>query len=218
MRSPERLRPFLLVLAATCSIALLGSVAEAASGDPVIEFNRDIRPMLADNCFACHGPDKNQRKADLRLDREEGALADRGGYQPLAPGKPETSALYRRILGADGKQRMPPAKTGKALTKRQIELLRLWIEQGGKWQKHWSLIPPRRPPSPQVHHSSWPINPIDKFIVARQEQEGLQPAPAGRSAHAGSPSVVRPDRATADPGASGGLSGRPVARCLRAAG
>jgi hypothetical protein len=177
MQSPQRLRPFFLFLAATCSIIAAGSAAPAAPNAPVTEFNRDIRPILADNCFACHGPDKNQRKANLRLDSEEAALADRGGYQAIAPGKPKQSALYRRITAEDVKQRMPPAKTGKILTKRQIELLRHWIEQGGKWQKHWSLIPPRRPQRPEVNDSSWPINPIDEFILARLEQEGLRPAP-----------------------------------------
>src|SRR5439155_7201989 len=136
MRGPERLPPFILFLAATCLIS--SEVSSSAADQPipqVVEFNRDIRPILADNCFACHGPDKNQRKANLRLDSEEEALADRGGYQAIAPGKPDQSELYRRITVEDVKEHMPPAKSGKKLTKRQVELIHRWIEQGGKWQK-----------------------------------------------------------------------------------
>src|SRR5437879_4671164 len=130
MRDPQRRQPLILLLAATCSITATGSVCGAPPSAEVVEFNRDVRPILADNCFACHGPDKNQRKANLRLDSEEEALADRGGYQAIVPGQPQKSELYRRITTEDAKERMPPAKSGKKLTKRQIDLLRRWIEQG----------------------------------------------------------------------------------------
>src|SRR5947208_2332524 len=110
------------------SIAVIAWAAKRATGQgalpQVVEFNRDIRPILSDNCFACHGPDKNQRKADLRLDTEEGAFADRGGYRPLVAGKPEQSELYLRITAADERQRMPPAKFGKKLAPEQIERIR----------------------------------------------------------------------------------------------
>src|SRR5438105_5264030 len=155
-----RRQPAILIFLALCSTAS-GNPADA----PVIEFNRDIRPLLADNCFACHGPDKNQRKANLRLDSEEEALADRGGYQAITPGQPQKSELFLKITAEDVKERMPPAKSGKKLTKRQIELFRRWIEQGGKWQKHWSLIPPQRPLVPKVSDSPWPVNAIDSFIL-----------------------------------------------------
>jgi hypothetical protein len=151
--------------------------AETPPSAHVVEFNRDIRPILADNCFACHGPDKNQRKASLRLDSEEEALADRGGYQAIVPRSPDKSELYRRITAEDVKERMPPAKSGKKLTKRQIELLRRWIEEGGKWQKHWSLIPPQRPPVPKVSGSSEAVNAIDFFILTRLAHEALLPSP-----------------------------------------
>jgi hypothetical protein len=143
----------------------------------VVEFNRDIRPILSDNCFACHGPDQNQRKADLRLDREDGALADRGGTHPIVPGKPEESELYRRITAKDKKDRMPRAKFGKQLNQRQIELIRRWIEQGGKYQKHWSRIVPRRPELPTASNPAWARNAIDQFILARLDLEGLKPSP-----------------------------------------
>ncbi len=155
------------------------AAARAAAEVPVpnaVEFNRDVRPILSDNCFACHGPDKNQRKADLRLDVEEDAKADRGGYFAVVPGKPAESVLLQRVAAPE-RERMPPAKFGKKLTPRQAEVLRAWVEQGAKWQKHWSLIPPRRPEPPGVESASWPRNPIDRFVLARLESEGLKPSP-----------------------------------------
>ncbi len=149
-----------------------------------IEFNRDIRPILSDNCFACHGPDKNKRKADLRLDTEEGAFAKRGETVILVPGKPEQSELYRRITAHDEKLRMPKATFGKRLTPKQIDLIRQWIEQGAKWQKHWSLIVAKRPPHPYPPpqgrgqgggDKSAAKKVIDYFVLARLEQEGLKP-------------------------------------------
>jgi mono/diheme cytochrome c family protein len=158
---------------------LAGMVCLAASGlagAQVVEFNRDIRPILSDNCFACHGPDKNQRKAELRLDTEEGAFADRGDTKVLVPGKPEQSELVRRISHSDDKKRMPPAKFGKRLTDRQIELLRRWVEQGAKWQKHWSLIAAQRAPLPVVDRKYGPRNAIDFFVLARLEHDKIEPA------------------------------------------
>jgi hypothetical protein len=165
------------------SVAVLGPMALGAKrgfaeeATSPLSFNRDIRPILSDNCFACHGPDKNQRKVDLRLDTEEGARADRGGYAPIVPGKPEESELYLRISAVDEKQRMPPVKFGKKLGQPQIELIHRWIEQGSKWQKHWSLIAAARSPLPQLKSPAWPDNAIDHFILARLEQEGLPPSP-----------------------------------------
>src|SRR4051812_30659683 len=144
-----------------------GGRATAADPTPAVGFNRDVKPILSDNCYACHGPDKNKRKADLRLDTEEGAFADLGGYRALVPGKPGQSELYRRITEADRKKQMPPAKFGKALTPQQVETIRRWIAQGAKWQKHWSLIPPERPALPPTGTSAWPRNAIDHFILAR---------------------------------------------------
>jgi hypothetical protein len=164
------------VLALAASAAGVVSAADAPL-PKVIEFNRDIRPILSDNCFACHGPDKNKRTADLRLDTEGDAFADRGGHQAIAAGKPDNSELIRRVTADNAKVRMPPAKFGKTLTPRQISLLRLWIEQGAKWQKHWSLIPPEAAPQPQVMHKEWPRDPIDYCVLARLEHEGLTPSP-----------------------------------------
>ncbi|MCI0739004.1 MAG: PSD1 and planctomycete cytochrome C domain-containing protein [Gemmataceae bacterium] len=143
----------------------------------IVDFNRDIRPILSDNCYLCHGPAKATRKADLRLDVEEEAFADRGGYFALVPGKLKESHLYKRVTSQEKSKQMPPPSFGRKPSPRQIELLRLWIEQGAKWQKHWSFVPPERPPLPVVKNSSWVRNSIDAFVLARMEGENLSPSP-----------------------------------------
>src|SRR5688572_19086417 len=147
----------------TLGLALLLASSARAQAPRVIEFNRDIRPILSDACFNCHGPDKPKRKADLHFDTEEGARADLGEHFAIVPGKPRESVLLERVASTDPKKRMPPPSAGPALTKEQIELLRAWIEQGAKWQKHWSFIPPKRPALPQVKLRNWPKNPIDDY-------------------------------------------------------
>jgi mono/diheme cytochrome c family protein len=174
-----RHRDWLCLVVASASIGAiaLGAGSAGAASPQVIEFNRDIRPILSDNCFACHGPDKEQRKAKLELYLEEGAFADRGGYQVIVRGKPAESELYLRVSADNEKMRMPPARFGKKLSKQQIELIRRWIEQGAKWQKHWSRIAAKRPELPTLGDKAWPRNPIDYFILARLEQENLKPSP-----------------------------------------
>jgi hypothetical protein len=162
-------------------VAALAACAPAAHADAprnrTVEFNRDIRPILSNNCFVCHGPDQKLRKGKLRLDQEADAFADRGGYKAIVPGKPEQSEVYRRIVSTDKSERMPPPKHGKSLTAREVELVKRWIEQGAPWQGHWSLIVPRRPELPPVAAKAWPLNPIDYFILARLDQDGLKPSP-----------------------------------------
>ncbi len=174
MASGSRLRLALLLLSA----ALFCPAALAQTKKPALEFNRDIRPILADHCFACHGPDPGQRKADLRLDIEEGAFANRGGYRVLERGKPHESELIKRISSAGKKGQMPPAKSPKQLNATQIATLRRWVEEGANYQLHWSLITAKRPPLPDLQTPN-PASrhPIDAFIRARLEKEGLQPAP-----------------------------------------
>src|SRR5205807_4606091 len=111
------------------------------------------------------------RKAKLRLDDENDALA-----KVLAPGKPGQSELYKRIVSTDPDEKMPPAKANKPLSKEQIEVLRRWIEQGAKYEKHWSLLVPRKAEPPAVRDTAWPKNPIDRFVLARLEKEGLKPS------------------------------------------
>src|SRR5262245_25850382 len=157
-RRRDWLRRVVVGLASIGSLALAAGAAAEPPLPPAVEFNRDIRPILSDNCYACHGPDKNARKADLRLDTEEGATADRGGYRPVVAGKPDESELFLRISAADDKQRMPPRKFGKRLTPRQVELARRWIEQGARWEKHWSLLAAKRPAPPAVGGKVEPRN------------------------------------------------------------
>jgi hypothetical protein len=153
------------------SLLLLSVLVPAADPGPAIEFNRDVRPILADACFACHGPDKAKRKSGLRLDVEADAK------KVLVPGKPDESELFRRITNADPAKRMPPARHPVRLTTRQIDLLKQWIEQGAKWQPHWAFIAPVRPDLPRVSNAAWVRNPIDAFVLARLEREGLRPSP-----------------------------------------
>ena len=149
--------------------------ADAVTGTR-IQFNRDIRPILSENCFVCHGPDNNLRKADLRLDREKDVLADRDGTRVIVPGKPVESELFRRLTYAEPGKRMPPAKTNKRLSAEQIELVRRWIEQGGKYEQHWSLIAAHKPVLPEVKNLAWARNAVDRFILSRLERHGLQPS------------------------------------------
>jgi hypothetical protein len=144
-----------------------------------IEFNRDVRPILADNCYQCHGPDQNQRKADLRLDTKEGLF---GGEEtrPVVPGKPEESELLRRVLAEKPAQKMPPPKSGKKLTPRQISILQKWVEQGAKWQGHWAYEPLRRPVLPPNQYALMyrrESNPLDSFILAKLAEVNLRPSP-----------------------------------------
>ena len=172
-------RPVLLmVLVHACVVGR----AQPAAPDRV-EFNRDIRPILTNACFKCHGPDAKKREADLRLDRREAAFAERDGLSALVSAKPSKSELYRRITSSDPDKRMPPADSGRTLSKAQIELIRRWIEQGARWQGHWAFIPPRRSRLPSVKDAQWPSNSVDHFILSRLENAGLAPAPpAGKRA------------------------------------
>ena len=176
--------------------ALLLTAAAAVVRGETPDFNRDIRPILSNNCFQCHGPDEKERKGGehgLRLDTAEGAAADLGGYPAIVPGKPEKSELVRRITTDDKDDHMPPAKTGKKLTAREIGLLREWIKGGGKYSKHWAYEPPSRPAVPDVAAlvkaradlpagtaralASAATNPIDAFILKRLAAEKLTPQP-----------------------------------------
>jgi hypothetical protein len=162
-------------------IACIGLLAPAAAdADEAIDFSREIRPILAEHCLHCHGPDAGQRQADLRLDELASATADRGGLQAIAPGKPQRSTLLERVESDDPDMQMPPADSGqRRLTPGEIELLRRWIAQGAKWSEHWSFTPPQRPSLPPVSEAEWPRNGIDYFILSRLEREALRPqAPA----------------------------------------
>ena len=162
--------------------ALALIIASCVAGAGEVRFNRDIRPILSDKCFKCHGPDANHRKADLRLDTLEGALADLGDYAAVVPGAPGKSELIARITTGDEDDVMPPPDSGKTLSDDEKKLFRDWIAQGGEYEAHWAYIPPKRPPMPTVSARAWPSGAIDRFILARIESANLSPSPQADAA------------------------------------
>ena len=174
-------RVFLGVAIAILFMAIARPVTATAAeptGTQKVGYARDIRPILADKCLSCHGPDARQRKGKLRLDnRRDATAAAASGSPAIVPGKLEDSELYRRITSDDPEERMPPAKTGKPLTPAEIARLKTWIEQGAEYQGHWAFVLPVRPELPSVKNAGWCRNPIDRFILARLDAEGLSPSP-----------------------------------------
>lgn len=145
-----------------------------------VDFNYHIKPILSDRCFACHGPDKNSRSTDFRLDTEEGAFAaltESKGSRAIVPGDPHNSEIFRRIVSDDPDYRMPTPESNLTLSDREIALIAKWIEQGAEWKKHWSFLPLEEQKLPKVKNADWPVNPIDNFVLSRLEQEGISPAP-----------------------------------------
>jgi hypothetical protein len=167
------------------NFGLIVSTASRVSyaADAPIDFNRDIRPILSNNCYFCHGPDEKERKggsegkAGLRLDTEDGLSADLGGHAAIVKGNPDASELIKRVISGDPDTVMPPAKTGKKLTPREIDLLRRWVKDGATFSKHWSYAKPVRPVVPQPKDATWAKNDIDRFLLARLDKEGLKPQP-----------------------------------------
>ncbi len=180
-----KIRFDLLVLVSSLISGAAAATAPASSSPPV-NFDRDIRGIFSENCYACHGPDEKQRKAKLRLDDRENVFLARKDHSIIVPGHRDQSELWRRLTTSDADDRMPPAKTGKTLSQAQVELIGRWIDQGATWQVHWSFVTPTRPVIPNVKNSSWPRNPIDNFVLARLEKEGLPPSPP-----ADKPTLVR---------------------------
>ncbi len=173
----------LLPLVAVCVLLCRDPLAALASdGRPPISFDRDVKPILAAKCFACHGPDAERREAGLRLDLRESATAvSESGSRAIVPGDAKSSELWRRIVTDDPDLRMPPPDDPQKLDASQREVLRRWIDEGAPWSGHWAFQPVRRPPLPEVKRADWGINPIDRFVLARLEREGLAPAaPADR--------------------------------------
>ena len=168
-----------LRMIAAAGLLVFSSSGISDSAETLVDFNRDVRTILSNNCFKCHGPDERERQASLRLDAQEDALGEAdSGEIPIVPGKPDESELIRRITSDDDDERMPPADSGKLLTAREIQTLTDWVRQGGKYSIHWSYDNPVRPKLPQVKHGSWTKNEIDYFILARLQREGLMPSAA----------------------------------------
>lgn len=156
------------------TLLLITGVARAVEPAKV-DFQREVRPILSDACFHCHGPDKETRMAGLRLDQRESVLEARKSGRPVAPGKPDESLVWQRISHKNPALRMPPAYSHKTLNDQQRGALRRWIEQGAQWEEHWAFIKPERPALPEVKDSSWARNAIDRFVLARLEDVGLKP-------------------------------------------
>ncbi|WPP49568.1 DUF1553 domain-containing protein [Catalinimonas niigatensis] len=144
-----------------------------------LSFNYDIKPILSDRCFACHGPDANKREADLRLDTPEGAFAaltENPGHFAIVAGEAEESEVYLRISSTDPETRMPPPESNLKITAEEVELIRQWIEEGAEYEPHWSFIKPEKSEVPEVQNTGWPRNEIDHFVLAKMESQQWQPA------------------------------------------
>ncbi|MFN9845528.1 MAG: DUF1553 domain-containing protein [Planctomycetota bacterium] len=158
-------------------------VAPAVAPPPAIDYARDVRPILAQHCYTCHGPDEQKRKADLRLDRRDAAFAARDGGAAFVAGDPDGSVALQRIVSSDPDEHMPPPDAGDALKPAEVATLRAWLAAGAPWSEHWAFVPPQRPTPPAVRDAAWLQGDLDRFVLARLEQEGLRPsAPADRAA------------------------------------
>jgi mono/diheme cytochrome c family protein len=169
-------RAGLVVAIALLSVRALA--ADALGGPAAVDYNRDIRPILLDHCYACHGPDEGKRQAGLRLDRQAdaGKELESGGFA-IVPGKHDQSKLIARIVSADDHERMPPVEAGPRLKPEQVEQLSQWIDQGAVWKGHWSYLQVERPALPAVSDPAWPRNGIDFFILRKLDQHRLKPSP-----------------------------------------
>ena len=154
------------------SLLVILMTAAARAAEPALNFNRDIRPILSENCFHCHGADAAQRQAELRLDVRESAIE----MEALSPGRADESSLVERISSDDPELKMPPPDSKRRLTAEQIDKLTRWIAEGAEYQPHWAFQPVRRPELPSIERGDWPQNDVDRFVLARLEQEGLAPS------------------------------------------
>jgi hypothetical protein len=151
-------------------------LAQTSVANAKVDYNREVRPILSENCFACHGFDEESREADLRLDVSDSATTDRGGYAAIVAGDSAASEAWRRITSDDESEVMPPIESHRELTGEQKKILRRWIDEGALYAKHWAFIPPVKSELPNVADGAWVRNPIDRFVLAKLEYEGLKPA------------------------------------------
>jgi hypothetical protein len=140
-----------------------------------VSYLKEVRPILAQHCFQCHGPDEAARKGKLRLDLKENAFAERKGKHVIAPGKLQGSIVWERITTDNDSRRMPPAGQAEPLSQKQVATLKAWIQQGAKWEDHWSFLPPTKPALPKVSNKNWVRDPLDAFVLARLDREQLKP-------------------------------------------
>ncbi|WP_165072654.1 PSD1 and planctomycete cytochrome C domain-containing protein [Paludisphaera rhizosphaerae] len=160
------------------TVGLLAASATIASADDRVDYNRDVRPILAKACFACHGSDAKARAADLRLDVRDEAVKSTDDREPaFVPGDPSASVAIEKILDEDDTLRMPPRKAGPRLDPAQVDVLKRWVAQGAEYAEHWALVPPQAPAQPAVAEAGWTRDSLDAFILARLESEGMRPSP-----------------------------------------
>jgi mono/diheme cytochrome c family protein len=172
----------ILFLASAMAAGLVTASPWDAFAAPAPDFNREVRPLLSDRCFACHGPDEHERKAGLRLDSYEGATEDRDGSRAIDPAAPAASALLARVTTTDPDDVMPPPDSGKVLSAAEVEVLRRWVEGGAPYQTHWAFAAPARPAPPETRAGGWARVPLDQFVLAALEAEGLSPEPEAEPA------------------------------------
>jgi hypothetical protein len=180
MARRSAVRHWLLPLMVTASLAAQheGVTAETSAPADAVDFLRDVRPVLAQHCFTCHGPDAKERKGDLRLDLRADAFADRGDYFVVKPGDPADSELMLRVTSEDPDEVMPPPECDDALEPKEVEVLRAWIAAGAPWTEHWAFVSPKRPAAPPVQDAAWSKNDIDAFVLRQLEARGLRPSGA----------------------------------------
>lgn len=165
--------------AASLALTALGTENQRADGASEVRYSRDVRPLLSDRCFACHGPEESARQADLRLDRFESATADLGGYAAIVPGDPERSELWLRVTEADPDEAMPPRDSHRPrFAADELRTLRAWIEQGAEYEQHWAFVAPLKPDPPR---SAGVTHPVDAFVHARLERRGIDASPEERA-------------------------------------
>ncbi len=166
-----------VICLAFCLSSAMVCAADTVESEEAIDFGRDIRPLLSDNCFACHGPGESSREGGFRLDDKESVFGEAdSGEHPVVPDDLEASELYQRLITDDSDERMPPEDTNKSLTKEDIAKIASWIRQGARWEGHWAYTPPVKADLPAVRDAQWPQNPIDCFVLARLEAKSLKPA------------------------------------------
>jgi hypothetical protein len=170
----------LIIRTAYLTLCLAGTVlasALPAQAQSTIRFDRDIRPILSNKCFHCHGPNAKDREAKLRLDLKAGALGSRKHGTPFKAGSLKGSLAWKHINSSDPEEKMPPPEAKKPLTTQEISILKQWIEQGAKWSDHWSFVAPKKPSLPKISNTKWAKNPIDHFVLAHLDQQKLKPTP-----------------------------------------
>ena len=181
-------------------ILLTGTALNAAIAADKPDFDREVRPLLADRCFSCHGPDENTREADLRLDDFANFTKQRDGYAVVVPGQPDRSLLMERITSTDVDEVMPPEHINKPLNGAEAETLRRWIASGAEMKAHWAYVRPAKHPVPDTKGGQWARNWIDAFVLARLEQEGLRAAGRCRSGDTCAATAFRSYGPSADTG------------------